>query len=199
MSRSSRVSALRGASGSRRQERSGSQKKLKRQAEEGAPAGGQIEGRHIPVTPGMSLSNVVAGFYNALPAELRNNLPFGVDGGGGGGGDGTGGADDGPPKDKRGEASWQDVCFIHSIPGEDEEEGLVVLGDGSMRKYMTLKGINVLLFDDADRDQMARGFANMVNSCESDVQIIIKSRHLSVDEYLSRYQVHIKSDNEYLK
>ena len=107
--------------------------------------------------------------------------------------------EDGPPKDNRGDASWQDICFIHSIPGRDDDEGLVVLADGSMRKYVQCKGINVLLFDDHDRDQMARQFSNFINSCETDIQIIIKSRHLSVDEYLSRYQVHIKSDNEYLK
>jgi hypothetical protein len=61
--------------------------------------------------------------YGALPQVVRELLPFGpshqVE-------------EDGPPKDaKRDVASWQDVCFIHAIPGEDEDEGLVVLGDGT--------------------------------------------------------------------
>lgn len=197
MSRSARQTPARGAPGSRKQERSGAQKKGRRRSggsDEQEQSGPQQSGRLLPTTPDPSLQNIFAGMYNQLPMLLRDTLPFGqevqaLDGS----------EADGPPKDRRGEASWQDVCFLHSIPGEDEEEGLVVLADGSMRKYLAVKGINVLLFDDVDREQMARQFSNFVNSCESDIQIIIKSRHLSVDEYLSRYQKTILSDNEYLK
>ncbi len=152
-----------------------------------------MDGRYIPLTSGPSFNNVIAGFYNGLPAQLRDMLPFGQEPPGGGGGE------DDPPPDKRGGTSWQDVCFIYSIPGEDEEEGLVVLSDGSFRKYIACKGINALLFDEADREMMARTFANFANSCESDIQIIIKSRNISVDEYLSRYQILLKTDNDYLK
>lgn len=152
-----------------------------------------MDGRYIPLTSGPSFNNVIAGFYNGLPAQLRDMLPFGQEPP-----DASGGEDD-PPPDKRGGTSWQDVCFIYSIPGEDEEEGLVVLSDGSFRKYIACKGINALLFDEADREMMARTFANFANSCESDIQIIIKSRNISVDEYLSRYQILLKTDNDYLK
>jgi len=155
------------------------------------------EGKHMPLTPGPSLNNIIAGFYNGLPGQLRDMLPFGQESHGGG--SGGGGSDDDPPPDKRGATSWQDVCFIYSIPGEDEEDGLVVLSDGSFRKYIACKGINALLFDEADRETMARTFANFANSCESDIQIIIKSRNVSVDEYLSRYQILLKTDNDYLK
>ncbi len=106
---------------------------------------------------------------------------------------------EGPPEDKRGDTSWQDVCFVHSIPGDDNAEGLVVLADGSLRKYIICKGVNALLFDEADRESMARQFAAFANSCESDIQVIIKSRNLSVDEYLSRYQILLKTDVDYLK
>ncbi len=105
----------------------------------------------------------------------------------------------GPPKDKRTTASWQDVCFIHSIPGDDDDEGLLVLGDGSMRKFISCKGINALLFDEAERDKLARDFASLANSIDSDIQILVTSRNLSVDEYLSRYQKEIKTDNDYLR
>ncbi len=196
MSRSARQTPARGAPGSRKQERSGAQKKGRRRSgsDEQEQSGPQPSGRLLPTTPDPSLQNIFAGMYNQLPMLLRDTLPFGQEVHAL---DGT--EAEGPPKDRRGEASWQDVCFLHSIPGEDEEEGLVVLADGSMRKYLAVKGINVLLFDDVDREQMARQFSNFVNSCESDIQIIIKSRHLSVDEYLSRYQKTILSDNEYLK
>ncbi len=151
-----------------------------------------ISGKRMPMTPNPSFNNVVAGFYNQLPEALRNMLPLGEEEAGET-------VDGSPPPDKRGGSSWQDVSFIYSIPGEDEEEGLVVLCDGSFRKYIACKGINALLFDEADREMMARTFANFANSCESDIQIIIKSRNLSVDEYLSRYQILLKTDNDYLK
>ncbi len=151
-----------------------------------------ISGKTLALTPHASFQNVIAGFYNGLPEKLRELLPWGST-------QGEFSAEDGPTADKRGTSSWQDVCFIHSIPGEDEEEGLVVLSDGSFRKYISCKGINALLFDEAEREMMARTFANFANSCESDIQIIIKSRNLSVDEYLSRYQILLKTDNDYLK
>lgn len=151
-----------------------------------------LSGKTLALTPHASFQNVIAGFYNGLPEKLRELLPWGST-------QGEFSGEDGPTKDKRGTSSWQDVCFIHSIPGEDEEEGLVVLSDGSFRKYISCKGINALLFDEAEREMMARTFANFANSCESDIQIIIKSRNLSVDEYLSRYQILLKTDNDYLK
>lgn len=128
-------------------------------------------------------------FVSGLPPMLRDLLPF------------SSSADQasGPPPDKRNETSWQDVCFIHSIPGDDNDEGLVVLADGTLRKYIGCKGINALLFDEAEREQMARQFTAFANSCDSDIQVIIKSRNLSVDEYLDRFKVHVKSDVEYLK
>lgn len=152
-----------------------------------------ISGKRLRVTANPSFNNVIAGFYNQLPEALRNMLPLGEE-------EGTNeNADGSPPPDRRGATSWQDVSFIYSIPGEDEEEGLVVLCDGSFRKYIACKGINALLFDEADREMMARTFANFANSCDSDIQIIIKSRNLSVDEYLSRYTILLKTDNDYLK
>lgn len=152
----------------------------------------KVSGKRLPMTPDPSIQNVLALFYNGLPEKLRDLLPIGTE-------PGEEEGEDGPPPDRRGSSSWQDVSFIHSIPGEDEEEGLVVLADGSFRKYVSCKGINALLFDEAERETMARTFANFANSCESDIQIIIKSRNLSVDEYLSRYQILLKTDNDYLK
>jgi hypothetical protein len=146
----------------------------------------------MPRTSDPSVQNVVAGFYNALPGAVRDILPFGSDNPDQNGGGGV-------PRDPRGQSSWQDVCFIHSIPGEDDDEGLTVLADGSMRRYVMCKGINALLYDEGDREMLARTFAAFANSCDTDIQIIIKARNLPVDEYLSRYQILIKTDNDYLK
>ncbi|MBX9725018.1 MAG: conjugal transfer protein TraC, partial [Candidatus Obscuribacterales bacterium] len=127
-----------------------------------------------------------------LPPIVRELLPFD-----------TGAA---PEKEKeiasptkKSGTSWQDVCFVHSTPGEDDDEGLLVLGDGSMRKYINCKGINALLFDDAEREQFARDFASLANSLEADIQIMAISKHLNVDEYLKNYQTAVRTDNEYLR
>ncbi len=134
---------------------------------------------------------LLSAIYGQLPQVVREMLPFSPP---------TEGEEQtGPPKDKRETTSWADVCFLHSIPGEDEDEGLVVLADGSLRKYIGCKGINALLFDEAERELLARQFAALANSCDSDIQILVTSRNLSVDEYLSRYQILIKTDNEYLR
>ncbi len=148
-------------------------------------------------TPRLSSSNsasppgLFGTIYGSLPPIIRDILPFSPPQ--------SEEPEDGPPIERPNMPSWQDVCFIHSIPGEEEEEGLTVLADGSMRKYLQCKGINALLYDEAERELLARQFAALANSCDSDIQIIVTSRNLSVDEYLSRYQNGIKTDNEYLK
>lgn len=100
--------------------------------------------------------------------------------------------------DNKGKQNLQNVCFIDSIPGEDDEEGLVVLLDGSLRKYIKCEGINALLFDANDREQIAKRFAYFANTCESDVQIIVRSLALPVDEFLQRNQSKNTTENDYL-
>lgn len=94
---------------------------------------------------------------------------------------------------------WQDVCFVHSIVADEDGDAVVVLNDGTLRKYIALSGRNVLLSDEPERNEIARQFSDFANSCESDFQIIVRSRHLAVDEYLSRYQIHVKTEDPYLK
>src|SRR4029450_3858730 len=158
-------------------------------ADGGARDGGAAPPAGQSPTSGGAKPNLLESILGGLPPQLKGMLPGPV------------GAEEkiGPPEDKRGGTSWQEVCFVHSIPGDDNDEGLVILADGSMRKYMRCKGVNALLFDEADREQMARQFSAFANSCDSDIQIIIKSRNLSVDEYLSKYQQHIKTEIDYLK
>ena len=168
------------------------------------------ETNKMPLTPQPSWHNIFAGVYNNLPEAWRKQIPVAKNGK-----DSPPGAPDeppdseqeadnqastqAPPADKRGDVDWADISFIYAIPGEDQDEGLVVLADGSLRKYIACKGINALLFDETECEAIARNFKEFANSCESDVQIIVHSRNLSVDEYLSRYQDQVTTDNEYLK
>jgi TraG P-loop domain len=152
-----------------------------------------VTGRTIPMTSTPSFQNIWGGVYNSLPALVRDLLPIGEEP------NSDGSSPDEPVKDKRGTNSWQDVCFIYDIPGEDGDQGLVILADGSMRRYVQCKGVNALLFDEQDRNTLAQNFANFANSCDSDIQILVKARNLPVDEYLSRYQILLKTEDEYLK
>jgi type IV secretory pathway VirB4 component len=150
-------------------------------------------GPRVPLTPEPSFQNILAGFYNGLPLPLRQQLRLGNAIGE------PASVEHGPPKQTRSAHSWEEVSFIYAIPGEDNDEGVVVLADGSLRKYISCKGINALLYDEADRELLARNFGSFANSCESDIQIIVKARNLPVDEYLSRYQILLKTENAYLK
>jgi conjugal transfer ATP-binding protein TraC len=168
----------------------------------------------LPLTAQPSWQNIVAGIYNNLPNPLRRQIPISKIGkkywppnieqpeppeGEEGFKPEEEATIIAPPSDQRGDIDWSDVCFVHSIPGDDEDEGLVVLADGSLRRYISCKGVNALLFDEADCEALARNFKEFANSCESDVQIIVKSRNLPIDEYLSRYQNQVTTDNDYLK
>jgi type IV secretory pathway VirB4 component len=100
--------------------------------------------------------------------------------------------------DKKGKSELKSVCFIDSIPGEDDADGLVILIDGSLRRYIKCEGINALLFDESERDALARAFSCFANTCESDIQIIARSRALTVDDFLSSFQSSAESDDDYL-
>jgi len=172
------------------------------------------ESDKLPLTAEAPWQNTILSIYNNLPEALRRQIPMKEIvqrhwttkpvGPSSPHGEPPQQADEDsalaePPTDKRGNIDWAEVCFIHSVPGEDEDEGLVVLIDGSLRRYISCKGINALLFDEAECEALARNFKEFANSCESDVQIIVKSRNLPVDEYLSRYQNQVTTDNDYLK
>src|SRR5215468_2993935 len=108
MTRSSRPPTSRRptASGSLRQSLDEAQTQ-RSQGAYGPPKGG----RRIPMTAQPSVNNVFAGMYNSLPGLVRDMLPLGT----------TLDSDydeAGPPEDRRGTASWQDISFVHAIPGD---------------------------------------------------------------------------------
>ncbi|HEY9679397.1 MAG TPA: ATP-binding protein [Drouetiella sp.] len=100
--------------------------------------------------------------------------------------------------DQKGKTALKNVCFIDSIPGEDDADGLVILIDGSLRKYIKCDGINALLFDEMDRQSLAKTFATFADTCETTIQIMVRARALPVDDFLSSYQAKAQTQNEYL-
>ncbi len=95
--------------------------------------------------------------------------------------------------------SWSEACFIHAIPGDDLDPGVIVLTDGSLRSVLSCRGINALLFDPDERDRLAQDLTNLANTIDFDIQIMVTSRNLPVDEYLSRYQSQLNSEDDFLR
>jgi len=91
MSRNRPSSALRGGGDSGAPRRSNALRTKQSNAQASGGSGSGVTGKQIPMTAGPSMQNIVAGFYNNLPAPMRDALPFGTGGGGGGGDD-----EDGP-------------------------------------------------------------------------------------------------------
>lgn len=95
--------------------------------------------------------------------------------------------------------NWNDVCHIHAMPGSSANgPALVVMSDGSLRQIIALKGVNAMLSDEADREYLADKFAALACALDCDVQVVASSRNLPVDEYLSRYQMHVQTDDTFL-
>lgn len=96
-------------------------------------------------------------------------------------------------------SSWSEVCFLHALPGEDTDEACAVLVDGTLRRFIACKGINALLSDHDDQEFLSRQFANLANIAGCDLQIVVTSRNLPVDEYLTKVQQLINTEDEYLR
>src|SRR5262249_54526123 len=82
---------------------------------------GDDSAHKMPLTAKPSFHNIVAGIYNSLPLALREAIPIanhkGV---------AAGAEDDTAFPADRGLHGWEDVCFIYAIPGDDQDDGVVV-------------------------------------------------------------------------
>ena len=105
--------------------------------------------------------------------------------------------ENGPPA--KAQPSWSEVCFIQAIPGEEGDDGVLVLADGSLRQVVSCRGINSLLFDPEERDRLAQDLANLANIIDFDIQILVTSKNLPVDEYLSKYQSQVVCKDDFLR
>ncbi|OGL75022.1 hypothetical protein A3B21_04610 [Candidatus Uhrbacteria bacterium RIFCSPLOWO2_01_FULL_47_24] len=65
-------------------------------------------------------------------------------------------------------------------------DDVVLLKDKSMRAVLAISSINFALKGEDEQNALISGYAQFLNSLEHPVQIVIQSRTLNIDDYLSR-------------
>lgn len=65
-------------------------------------------------------------------------------------------------------------------------EDVVVMKDGTTRAVLLVSSINFSLKSEDEQEAIIQGYISFLNSLESPVQILIQSRKLDIDDYLSR-------------
>jgi hypothetical protein len=84
------------------------------------------------------------------------------------------------------------------MPGADENEGLLILSDGSLRKVVRVQGLNSRLFDPPALEKISRNFSEFVASLEAEIQIVVTTTKVNGEEFLSEYHRTLKTDSEYI-
>lgn len=86
------------------------------------------------------------------------------------------------------------------IPIEDIHEGVVTLKNGSLRMVLMVSSINFALKGEDEQVAILLQFQNFLNSIDFSVQIMIQSRKLDINPYLSFLNSNIEEiSNELIK
>uniref|UniRef100_A0A7C4RA89 TraC-like domain-containing protein n=1 Tax=candidate division CPR3 bacterium TaxID=2268181 RepID=A0A7C4RA89_UNCC3 len=64
-------------------------------------------------------------------------------------------------------------------------EGIVVMKDGSMRAVLSSSAVNFELKAEIERDSIIYAYQNFLNSLDFNIQVIIQSRRLDLENYLA--------------
>ena len=79
-------------------------------------------------------------------------------------------------------------------------EGIVIMKDGSMRIVLSTSAINFELKAEIERNSIIYAYQGFLNSLDSSIQVIVQSRKLDLDDYLSNLKKKVGSTaNELLK
>lgn len=86
------------------------------------------------------------------------------------------------------------------LPIKEIKEGTVILKDGSMRAGLIVSSINFALKNEDEKDSIISSYQSFLNSLEFPVQIMIRSRQLHLDKYItSLEEAYDKQTNELLR
>ncbi|MCX6778914.1 MAG: hypothetical protein NTU97_01640 [Candidatus Magasanikbacteria bacterium] len=87
---------------------------------------------------------------------------------------------------------YLDIASIH--------DDVVVMKDGTLRSVLLVASINFSLKSEEEQNALVSAYASFLNTLEYPLQIVVQSRKLNIDNYLSRLkQSEIEQTNELLK
>src|SRR5258708_11607750 len=74
----------------------------------------------------------------------------------------------------------QDLVAIKEI-----REGTVILKDGGLRQIVMVSGMNFALKSTVEQEIITNAYQNFLNSVDFPLQIIVHSRKINIEKYLS--------------
>ena len=79
-------------------------------------------------------------------------------------------------------------------------DDIVVLRDGSLRAVLLVSGINFSLKYEDEQNAIIQAYVQFLNSLDFPLQIVIQSRKLNIDDYLTRIKnIEREQENELLR
>ncbi|TSC59775.1 MAG: hypothetical protein LiPW15_795 [Parcubacteria group bacterium LiPW_15] len=77
-------------------------------------------------------------------------------------------------------ANSQDLVEVEQI-----KDSTLVLKDGSLRQILMVSGINFALKSEEEQNAISGSYANFLNSIDFGIQIIVHSRKINIEKYLT--------------
>jgi 23S rRNA G2069 N7-methylase RlmK/C1962 C5-methylase RlmI len=79
-------------------------------------------------------------------------------------------------------------------------DGVVIMKNGSLRMVLMVSSVNFALKSEDEQEALISAYVRFLNGLEFPLQIVIQSRKLNIDDYLSRLiQAEKKQENELLR
>ena len=92
------------------------------------------------------------------------------------------------------------VATKHRLDIAEVREDCVILKDGTLRAVLLVSSINFALKSEEEQNAIIAAYVSFLNALEFPLQIVIQSRKLNIDAYLSRLkQTEKEQTNELLK
>lgn len=72
------------------------------------------------------------------------------------------------------------------LPFSEVRDGVVVLNDGTLRSIMLVSSVNFALKSEDEQRAIVSGYISFLNALTFPLEIVVQSRKLNIDRYLSR-------------
>ncbi len=80
------------------------------------------------------------------------------------------------------------------------KEDLVVLRDGTLRAVLLVSSINFALKSEDEQNAIVQAYMQFLNSLDYPIQVVIQTRRLNIDDYLSKLkETELQQKNELLR